>query len=105
MKKIILILVSSVFLSGCFSELPLCDDSEVHKTLDSIITDNLKELDPSIKFVSANNIKESGFNKDKEIRVCKADIVISNGEETQLIYNIHWQNKKKGMFWVEIPEQ
>ncbi|WP_114892114.1 hypothetical protein [Haemophilus haemolyticus] len=104
MKKLILASTACLLLSGCFSELPKCDDTEVKKTLDSMITTNLRTLDRSLKFIDVKNIEETGFNKNKEIRLCTADILISNGEEESIIYNIHWQNKKNSMFYVEIQE-
>lgn len=69
-----------------------------------MITTNLRTLDRSLKFIDVKNIEETGFNKNKEIRLCTADILISNGEEESIIYNIHWQNKKNSMFYVEIQE-
>ena len=30
------------------------------------------------------------------------DIMISNGDEEKITYNISWENKKKQTFWVEI---
>ena len=69
-----------------------------------MITNNLRAIDRSLKFINAKNIEETGFNKNKEIRVCSADILISNGEEESIIYNIHWQNKKNSTFYVEITE-
>ncbi|OOH89286.1 hypothetical protein BMT54_06875 [Pasteurellaceae bacterium 15-036681] len=106
MKKITTlfsIMLSAFLLSGCLdADLPKCGDKEAKTTLSDIINDVFKG--DSIKFIEAKNFKEKGFNKDKEIRVCTADVMLSNGEEEEITYNIYWDNKKKSMFMVEILE-
>ena len=57
-----------------------------------------------LKFIQAKNFAEKGFNKNKEIRVCTADVMLSNGEEEEVTYNLYWQNKKKTMFMLEIVD-
>lgn len=101
--------------------LPKCEDKPTTALLNEIITELLVEAEnqetgnnPTLsamskvaratktKFVAANNIRELGFNETKQIRVCKASILYSNGDEENITYNISWLNKKKFEFWVEV---
>lgn len=103
MKKLMMILpsVASAFLmSACSESLPKCGNKEDQDTLAEVINNAFKA--ESIKFIHSKNHKEIGFNKEKEIRVCMTDIMISNGDEEKITYNISWENKKKQTFWVEI---
>ena len=50
----------------------------------------------------SKNISEDGFNKEKKIRLCSADISVSDGSTASVTYNVYWQNEKKGMFYVQI---
>ena len=103
MKKLINAssLVLCIFLlSACSGDLPKCGDKDSKELLSQIFNDALKS--ESLKFIQAKNFAEKGFNKDKEIRVCTADVMLSNGEEEEVTYNLYWQDKKKVMFMLEI---
>ncbi|AIK16866.1 hypothetical protein [Glaesserella parasuis] len=97
-------LLSSFFLSGCLSpELPKCDDKEVKSLLGQIFNDSFKKMyGDYIRFIDSKNASEKGFNKEKKIRVCSADIIVSYGSEARIIYNIQWENEKKGIYQVKI---
>jgi hypothetical protein len=116
------ILVGSVFLlSACLeNELPLCDDQDTKTVIADVINKALFELQRSpddktglqnlyndfanknISFVEAKNIREVGFNEERQMRICKANIILSNGEDEKIDYRITWDNRKKGIFEVEI---
>lgn len=102
MKRLGLIAVftSCFALTGCIDVLPKCDSKDTKDLLSQIINDAGKS--DGVKFISAKNITEDGFNKQAEIRVCSADIMVSDGSEMRLTYNITWQNKKKGYFYVQL---
>lgn len=105
MKKLINAssLVLCIFLlSACSGDLPKCGDKDSKELLSQIFNDALKS--ESLKFIQAKNFAEKGFNKDKEIRVCTADVMLSNGEEEAVTYNLYWQDKKKAMFMLEIVD-
>lgn len=102
MKKLGLIAVftSCFALTGCIDVLPKCDSRDTIDSLGKIFNNLMKS--EGAKFISAKNITEDGFNKQAEIRVCSADIMVSDGSEMRFTYNITWQNKKKGYFNVQL---
>lgn len=106
MRKAILLSISalSFFNLTAFSvfgtDLPKCDSSEAQTSLAKIMNNALK--DDGIKFINSKNVKEEGFNKKTEIRVCSADILFSNGSRGAAIYNVYWENKSKKMYMVEV---
>lgn len=106
MKKSVIFmstLLSSFFLSGCLNpELPKCDDKEVKSLLGQIFNDSFKEDGDDTRFIDSKNAFEKGFNKEKKIRVCSADIMVSDGSEARIIYNVQWENEKKGIYEVKI---
>ena len=96
-------LLSSFVLSGCFNpELPKCDDKEVKSLLGQIFNDSFKEDGDDTRFIDSKNVSEKGFNKEKKIRVCSADVMVSDGSEARVIYNVQWQNEKKGVYEVKV---
>lgn len=106
MRKFITIIsavYTSLLLTGCLgNDLPKCDDKDTKSTLADIITKSIKADGDDYKYIDAKDIKEIGFNKDKEIRVCEANVLYSDGETENITYNIYWSSKKKEIFYVEI---
>lgn len=106
MKKLVIfisVFLSSFILSGCLNpELPKCDDKEVKSLLGQILNDVFKEEGEDTRFIDSKNVSEKGFNKEKKIRVCSADIMASDGSEARFIYNIQWENEEKGLYEVKI---
>ena len=103
MKKLINAssLVLCIFLlSACSGDLPKCGDKDSKELLSQIFNNALKS--ESLKFIQAKNFAEKGFNK--EIRVCTADVMLSNGEEEEVTSNLYWHYKKKAMFMLEIVD-
>ena len=104
-KSLILVSVflSSIILSGCLSsDLPKCDDKEVKSLLGQIFNDSFKEDGDDTRFIDSKNALEKGFNKEKKIRVCSADVMVSDGSEAKIIYNVQWQNEKEGIYEVKV---
>ncbi|MDC2826450.1 hypothetical protein [Rodentibacter pneumotropicus] len=106
MKKLTFLvstLIATFLLSGCLTQdLPKCDEKDVKSLLSQIINELLEEKGEEAKFISSKNIIEKGLNKENKIRVCSADIMLSNALEETIIYNIKWQNEKKGMYEVSV---
>lgn len=94
----------SVLLSGCLeNSLPKCDAKETTQLFADIITKGLKEDGYDVKYISADDIKEIGFNKEKDIRVCQVNVLYSDGDKERVTYNVYWSDlKKKDYFYVEI---
>lgn len=121
MKKLIFIICSIFILSGCFNHnLPKCGDKEVKSLASDIFNSILKatgvvdNLEDHISIdIDIDKTKEISFNKEKEIRVCEAEFLFSGTnrrdmthatQHVSIRYNIRWENKKKGIFYVEIVD-
>ncbi len=107
-KKISLlsIIIGSFLLSACDTPLPQCESSDSIDLFTQIMSNSLKENQVDAKIVEIKDPKEVGFNKKDEFRVCKANVIFSDGSSENITYNVYWKNKnKKDYFYVEIPEQ
>lgn len=104
MKKLTFLvstIIATFLLSGCLTQdLPKCDDKDVKSLLSQIINESLEENGEEAKFISSNNIREKGFNKENKIRVCSADIMYSDATKESAVYNIKWKNEKKSIYEV-----
>ena len=77
--------------------IPKCDSREVKKVASSNVTLAAKILKDDFVFIDLKNIKEVGFNPDKEIRSCESVLITTQGTE-DFNFFIKWRNKKEGIF-------
>ena len=77
--------------------IPKCDSREVKKVTSSNVTLAAKILKDNFVFIDLKNIKEVGFNSDKEIRSCESLLITTQGTE-DFNFFIKWRNKKEGTF-------
>ena len=99
------ILVSYFSFAGTKQQgLPSCDQAEVTQTAKQGITDNISrklaslKVKPEIKALT--NIVEQGYDESAGVRVCRGKLLSSVGTNS-LIYTVKWQDKAKGLFFVE----
>ena len=79
---------------------PKCDSREVKKVASSNVTLTAKILKDDFVFIDLKNIKEVGFNPDKEIRSCESLLITTQGTE-EFNFFIKWSNKKEGTFEIK----
>lgn len=127
MKKALILFVSTAFLTGCLDKaLPKCDSNNANKFLEKSINKEIlkeelgvkgeleyltamigedKDRKPSVYFVSANNVREIKFDEGQQIRTCRADIALSNGEQAKDVgYLIEYTSQKKKDFRVVLEK-
>jgi hypothetical protein len=80
--------------------IPKCDSKEVKKLISKGLTIGAKILKEDFIFIDLKNIKEIGFNPDKEIRSCESLLITTEGNE-DFNFFIKWRNKKEGTFEVK----
>ena len=96
-----------ILFSGCskmVAQLPACDQKETIQLVEKIINDLPAAKSVNAHFVSLKNIKEQGFNKEKELRSCAANLISTKGENL-LQYSIKWIDENKSQYWVEAQVQ
>lgn len=114
MKKlsISIVLLSTFILTGCLDpSLPKCDSKETKEVFFKLVNDELKKQRSREQLISMKNVEEIAFNKQSEIRVCKADGIYSDEDTAWFTYKIYWgkeksilKNKSEKMFYVEITD-
>ena len=96
-KPILLAACCLATLSAC-SSLPSCSSSETVGLVEEIVNSRSFILG---KFVELKDIKETAFNQNSEIRMCRAELVTTHGSEN-VDYSISWQDKEENKFYVEL---
>ena len=97
-------------LSGSLSlfgaSLPDCSAIESKKLIEKIANDMPLMKSENIQFVELKNTKETGFNKDQELRSCTGNLV-TTASQVEINYSIKWQEKESGKFYIEMrfPQQ
>lgn len=93
--------------------LPDCDQTETRDTLREIVAGRVAVLpieqapkEEVMKAVEIADITESGFDKDKQIRTCKAVLSLKVKDKPvydklKIAYTIKWINQKERTFQVE----
>ena len=104
-----------LLLAGCFNEPPACSDMDVAKTLKNIILGEVEKgsaffatkpkakalmdrFSESLTF-SIGNVRSDGYNLDSKTRMCKAQLTIASGAESQahdIVYTIQLTENKDG---------
>lgn len=97
-KKSICLFGMTILLSACGSSLPDCKSGDTVELVEEIVNGKTYLLG---RFIALDDIQEKAFNKEKEIRLCYANLLTTKGSE-EISYSIRWSNKEKGEFWVEI---
>ena len=101
------ILVMILFLAQVFiaaPQLPAIDSPEVVALLEKVIRES-----PSFKIrgfgegISIENPGEVSYDKSHQKRVGRAILKGKNSSET-IYYTVDWQNRGKGIFWVQIQD-
>jgi hypothetical protein len=80
--------------------IPKCDSKEINKLISNNVTIGAKILKEDLVFIDLKNIKEVGFNSDKEIRSCESLLITTQGNE-DFNFFIKWKNKKEGTFEIK----
>ena len=83
--------------------IPKCDSKEVKKLISSNFTLHAKYTKDDLVFIDLKNIKEVGFNPDKEIRSCESLLITTEGNE-DFNFIIKWKNKKEGTFEMKLTQ-
>lgn len=104
MKKAFYWTICSIFLALLIwffkntDELPTCDNIETKGLVAEILNDN------DYGFIDIRNIEETGFNKQSQVRLCKATLSTSIYGAFDAQYKITL-NEDKSMFYVEFIDQ
>jgi hypothetical protein len=94
-------LIVVVAVSGSQGKgLPPCEAKETASLLEQIVNDLPLVKATNTRFVSLKQIEELGYNNESELRSCKATLITTAGQD-DLQYSIKWQDKRKGLFYVE----
>ncbi|WP_373054441.1 hypothetical protein [Thioalkalivibrio sp.] len=88
------------FQGAALATLPACGSAEATATVGNIISDMPGVKEAGIQFVSVNNAREQGYNPETEIRSCSGTLITTAGEDG-VQYFVKWQDKAKGLFYVE----
>lgn len=112
------LLMAPLLLTGCFNEPPACSDMEVAKTLKNIVLGEVQKPSGILALVpvdaktkklmdrfidsltfSIGNVRSDGYNRDAKTRMCKAQLTVGSGEESQahdIAYTIQLTENKDG---------
>ena len=96
---VVLLLAAAGFLDG---QLPTCDSPEVVRTATEAIVNS-----PGVKAlgVGVSGISSPGeISSTPDTRTCRAILTSSLGSEA-VTYSVSWQDKTRGIFWVQIIGQ
>jgi len=85
-------------------QLPSCESSETVTLLEQMINDMQAVKAAGSQFVSLKDIAEQGYNEQSALRSCRARLVTTAGENA-LTYSVKWNDKDKGVFYVEAQIQ
>ncbi len=96
--------ILAVFSGAVLSALPACDNSGTKTLVGRIVNDIPIAKSAGVQFVALKDIVEQGYNEQNEIRVCRATLVTTAGEDA-LQYHVKWSNKDKGEYFIEAQIQ
>jgi len=108
-----------VGLTAIFGEpvLPDCDQKETTDVIREVVAGRAPALpiakmskEDVMKAVEIGDIAETSFDKDKQVRTCKAALSLKAGTTTvydklKVGYTINWIDQKKGTFQVEVKAE
>lgn len=91
---LILGLFSEYYYVNFITDLPSCHNAQTKST----IADMFKNAGYSV--VEVKGMKEEGFNKNSEVRVCSGYLVTEKRKSIPITVKINWQDKDKGIFQI-----
>ncbi len=100
MKRLLISLI--VFSSVASGEIPSCESSGVRDTVKQIIKD------ASLRFIDLQNVMETGYNREDQIRSCAGNLATMERGAEYVQYIVRLPDKGvNAEYWVEFlnPEQ
>jgi hypothetical protein len=116
MKTIVLSLLLTIFMTGCFNnEPPKCSDDDVQETLKSIYTQVLENVQNSGNpflagftkslpqgIQSLSSIRPVAYDEAVKIRSCKAEALFDNNQTAAIEYTVQTNEENSDDFYVEL---